>query len=150
MSDNELIMLDSAALSAVFPDKTQLERLFLGFLLANIAAELGGHDRPEQWIGRQVSESLAYLVPTRAKTYAVYLPDTSLTLTLSADAFGLAVTALLFVHIAGLTESDEMAYRFCALEEYAQQHPESGLITTVMTLRPGEAVISPSQHAHTK
>ncbi|MDC9591784.1 hypothetical protein PSI23_21515 [Xenorhabdus sp. XENO-10] len=39
MPSNELIMLDSLALSVVFPDKTPLERLFLGFLLANTASQ---------------------------------------------------------------------------------------------------------------
>ncbi|WP_319931185.1 antirestriction protein [Xenorhabdus santafensis] len=93
MPTNEHIMLDSLALSAVFPDKTPLERLFLGFLLANTASTLFGVHQPEQWTSRQVSESLTYLVPTHAETYSIYLPDTQLTVTLSADAFGLAVSA---------------------------------------------------------
>ncbi|MDE9471375.1 hypothetical protein KKI92_19765, partial [Xenorhabdus bovienii] len=82
MPNNAHIMLDSLALSAVFPDKTPLERLFLGFLLANTASTLYGDYQPEQWTSRHVSESLIYLVPMRAETYSVYLPDTQLTVTL--------------------------------------------------------------------
>ncbi|MDE9566233.1 antirestriction protein [Xenorhabdus bovienii] len=144
MPNNELIMLDSLALSVVFSDKTPLERLFLGFLLANTASTLCGDYQPEQWTNRQVSESLTYMVPTRAETYSVYLPDTQLTVTLSADAFGLAVTAIVSARIAVLETPNEEVYRFCALQEYAQQHPESGLITSIMTLKPREDVISPS------
>ncbi|WP_262947098.1 antirestriction protein [Xenorhabdus budapestensis] len=143
MPKNELIMLDSLALSGVFPDKTPLERLFLGCLLANTVSTLCGGDQPEQWTSRQVSESLTYLVPTRAETYSVYLPDIRFTATLSADAFGLAVTAIVSARISVLDTPNEEAYRFCALQEYAQQHPESGLIASVMTLKPGEDVISP-------
>ncbi|REF26310.1 antirestriction protein [Xenorhabdus cabanillasii] len=100
MPNNELIMLDSLALSVVFPDKTPLERLFLGFLLANTASTLCSDYQPEQWTSRQVSELLTYMVPTRAETYSVYLPVTQLTVTLSADAFGLAVTAIVSARIA--------------------------------------------------
>ncbi|CDG86845.1 antirestriction protein [Xenorhabdus bovienii] len=144
MPNNELIMLDSLALSVVFPDKTPLERLFLGFLLANTASTLCSDYQPEQWTSRQVSESLTYMVPTRAETYSVYLPVTQLTVTLSADAFGLAVTAIVSARIAVPDTQNEEAYRFCALQAYAQQHPESGLIASVMTLKPREDVISPS------
>ncbi|MBD2816508.1 antirestriction protein [Xenorhabdus sp. Flor] len=144
MPNNEHIMLDRLALSAVFPDKAPLERLFLGFLLANTASTLCGNFWSEQWISWQVSESLIYLVPTQAKTYSVYLPDTQFTVTLSADAFGLAVTAIVLARIAVPDTLNADADRFCALQAYAQQHPESGLITSVMTLRPKEEVISPS------
>ncbi|MEQ2024855.1 antirestriction protein [Xenorhabdus szentirmaii] len=144
MPNNEHIMLDSLALSAVFPDKTPLERLFLGFLLANTASTLCGDYQPEQWTSRQVSESLTYLVPTYAETYSIYLPDTQLTVTLSADAFGLAVTSIVLARVAVLDEPNEEAYRFCALQEYAQQHPENDLIRAVMTLKPEDAGISPS------
>ncbi|WP_244590088.1 antirestriction protein [Xenorhabdus szentirmaii] len=126
----------------MFPDKTPLERLFLGFLLANTASTLCGVHQPEQWTSRQVSESLTYLVPTHAETYSIYLPDTQLTVTLSADAFGLAVTSIVLARVAVLDEPNEEAYRFCALKEYAQQHPENDLIRTVMTLKPEEAAIS--------
>ncbi|WP_237385396.1 antirestriction protein [Xenorhabdus sp. Sc-CR9] len=128
----------------MFPDKTPLERLFLGFLLTNTASTLCGAHQPEQWISRQVSESLTYLVPMRTETYSVYLPDIQLTVTLSADAFGLAVTSIVLARVAVLDEPNEEAYRFCALQEYAQQHPENDLIRTVMTLKPKEAVVSPS------
>ncbi|WP_244922650.1 antirestriction protein [Xenorhabdus cabanillasii] len=84
----------------MFPDKTPLERLFLGFLLANTASTLCSDYQPEQWTSRQVSELLTYMVPTRAETYSVYLPVTQLTVTLSADAFGLAVTAIVSARIA--------------------------------------------------
>ncbi|MBD2782751.1 antirestriction protein [Xenorhabdus szentirmaii] len=144
MPNNEHIMLDSLALSAVFPDKTPLERLFLGFLLANTASTLCGVHQPEQWTSREVSESLIYLVPMRAETYSVYLPDTQLTVTLSADAFGLAVTSIVLARVAVLDEPNEEVYRFCALQEYAQQHLENDLIRAVMTLKPEEAGISPS------
>nr|WP_244922668.1 antirestriction protein [Xenorhabdus cabanillasii] len=128
----------------MFPDKSPLERLFLGFLLANTASTLCGDYQPEQWTSRHVFESLVYLVPTRAETYSVYLPDTQLTVTLSADAFGLAVTSIVLARVAVLDEPNEEAYRFCALQEYAQQHPENDLIRTVMTLKPKEALVSPS------
>ncbi|WP_416778598.1 antirestriction protein [Xenorhabdus budapestensis] len=144
MPKNELIMLDSLALSVVFPDKTPLERLFLGFLLANTASTLCGDYQPEQWTSRQVSESLTYMVPTRVETYSVYLPVTQLTVTFSADAFGLAVTAIVSARIVVPDTQNKDAYRFCALQAYAQQHPESGLIASVMTLKPREDVISPS------
>ncbi|MBD2813426.1 antirestriction protein [Xenorhabdus sp. Flor] len=139
MPNHEHIMLDSLALSAVFPDKTPLERLFL---LANTASTLCGAHQPEQWTSRHVSESLTYLVPTHAETYSIYLPDTQLTVTLSADAFGLAVTSIVLARVAVLNEPSEEAYRFCALQEYAQQHPENDLIRAVMTLKPKEAAIS--------
>ncbi|MBD2802949.1 antirestriction protein [Xenorhabdus sp. M] len=144
MPNHEHIMLDSLALLAVFPDKTPLERLFLGFLLANTASTLCGVHQPEQWTSRQVSESLTYLVPTHAETYSIYLPDTQLTVTLSADAFGLAVTSIVLARVAVLDEPNEEAYRFCALQEYAQQHQENDLIRTVMTLKPEEAIVRPS------
>nr|WP_323869408.1 antirestriction protein [Xenorhabdus sp. M] len=116
--------------------------MFLGFLLANTASTLCGDYQPEQWTSREVSESLIYLVPMRAETYSVYLPDTQLTVTLSADAFGLAVTSIVLARVAVLDEPNEEAYRFCALQEYAQQHPENDLIRAVMTLKPEEAAIS--------
>ncbi|WP_416776406.1 antirestriction protein [Xenorhabdus budapestensis] len=144
MPNNELIMLDSLALSVVFPDKTPLERLFLGFLLANTASTLCGDYQPEQWTSRPVSESLAYMVPTSAKNYPVYLSDTQLTVTLSADAFGLAVTSIVLARIAALNELNADACRFRELREYAKQHPENDLIGSVMTLRFHEDFISPS------
>ncbi|MDC9596109.1 antirestriction protein [Xenorhabdus anantnagensis] len=144
MPDNELIMLDSLALSVVFPGKTPLERLFLGFLLANTASQLCGEYCPEQWSSRKVSESLAYMIPTAATTYSVYLPETKLTATLSADAFGLAVTSIVLARIAVLNEPNADTCRFCELREYAQQHPENGLIGSVMTMKPKEEVISSS------
>ncbi|WP_038255114.1 antirestriction protein [Xenorhabdus bovienii] len=142
MPNNELIMLDSLALSVVFPDKTPLERFFLGFLLANTASQLCGEYRPEQWSSRKMSESLTYMIPTVAKTYSVYLPETKLTVTLSADAFGLAVTAIVFARIAELDEPNADALRFCELREYALHHPETGLIRAVLALQPKEEVIS--------
>ncbi|PHM47660.1 antirestriction protein [Xenorhabdus miraniensis] len=144
MPNKELMMLDSLAMSAAFPDKTPLERLFLSFLLANTASQLCGDYRSEQWISRQVSESLTYMIPTAAETYSVYLPDTQLTVTLSADAFGLAVTSLVLARIAVLNEPNADARRFCELREYAQHHPENGLIGSVMTMKVKEEVIRSS------
>ncbi|WP_338883066.1 antirestriction protein [Xenorhabdus sp. TH1] len=152
MQRSELILLDSPALSAAFPGKKPLERLFLGFLIANTASQLCGEYQYEYWDKRDVSEQLTYLVPTSAATYSVYLPDSALTLTLSADAFGLAVTSIVLARIAALNERD--ACRFCELREYAKQHPENGLIGAVMTLGSHEDFISPSlienqnNHAH--
>ncbi|MDE1480685.1 antirestriction protein, partial [Xenorhabdus bovienii] len=57
---------------------------------------------------------------------------------------GLAVTAIVSARIAVPDTQNKDAYRFCALQAYAQQHPESGLIASVMTLKPREDVISPS------
>ncbi|MDC9607342.1 antirestriction protein [Xenorhabdus griffiniae] len=144
MQEGDLIMLDSLALSAAFPGKKSLERLFLGFLIVNTASTLCKNDPYEQWTGRQVSESLAYMVPTSAKNYPVYLSDTQLTVTLSADAFGLAVTSIVLARIAALNELNADACRFRELREYAKQHPENGLIESVMTLRFHEDFISPS------
>ncbi|PHM46899.1 antirestriction protein [Xenorhabdus miraniensis] len=141
MQKSELIMLDSSALSAVFPGKKPLERLFLGFLIANTATRLCGEYRYECWDRRDVSEQLAYMVPTSAATYSVCLPDT---ITLSADAFGLAVTTAVFARIAVLDEPDEDAYRFGELREYALQHPETELIRAVLDLRAPYKVLSPS------
>ncbi|WP_273549636.1 antirestriction protein [Xenorhabdus khoisanae] len=142
MQKSELIMLDSPALSAAFPGKKPLERLFLGFLIANTASTLCRDYQPEQWTGQQVSESLAYMVPASAKSYPVYLSDTQLRVTLSADAFGLTVTLIVLARIAALNGRD--ACRFCEWREYAKQHPENGLIGSVMTLRLHEDFISPS------
>lgn len=64
-------MLDSPALSAAFPGKKPLERLFLGFLIANTAAQLCGEYRYECWDRRDASEQLTYMVPTSAATYSV-------------------------------------------------------------------------------
>ncbi|MCC8366356.1 antirestriction protein [Xenorhabdus sp. PB61.4] len=144
MPDNELMLLDSLALSVVFPGKTPLERLFLGFLLANTASQLCGEYRPEQWRSRNVSGSLTYMIPTAAKTYSVYLPETTLTATLSADAFGLAVTAIVFARIAELDEPNADAFRFCELHEYALHHPETGLLRAVLAMQPKEDIISSS------
>ncbi|MEQ1964295.1 antirestriction protein [Xenorhabdus khoisanae] len=144
MQKSDLIMLDSPALSAVFPGKKPLERLFLGFLIANTAAQLCGEYRYECWDRRDASEPLTYMVPTSAATYSVYLPDSALTVTLSADAFGLAVTTAVFARIAVLDESDEDAYRFGELREYARQHPETELIRTVLDLSTPDKVLSPS------
>ncbi|WP_338803443.1 antirestriction protein [Xenorhabdus griffiniae] len=152
MQKSELIMLDSPALSAAFPGKKPLERLFLGFLIVNTASTLCKDYPSEQWTGQQVSESLAYMVPTSAKNYPVYLSDRQLTVTLSADAFGLTVTSIVLARIAALNERD--ACRLCELREYAKQHPENALIGSVMTLGPHEDFISPSlienqnNHAH--
>ncbi|WP_228863210.1 antirestriction protein [Xenorhabdus sp. PB30.3] len=140
----ELMLLDSLALSVVFPDKTPLERLFLGFLLANTASQLCGEYRPEQWRSRNVSDSLTYMIPTAAKTYSVYLPETTLTATLSADAFGLAVTAIVFARIAELDEPNADAFRFCELREYALHHPETELLRAVLAMQPKEEIISSS------
>ncbi|WP_340621594.1 antirestriction protein [Xenorhabdus siamensis] len=144
MQKSDLIMLDSPALSAVFPGKKPLERLFLGFLIANTAAHLCGEYRYEYWDRRDATGQLTYLVPTSAATYSVHLPDNALTVTLSADAFGLAVTTAVFARIAVLDESNEDACRFRELREYVNQHPENALIGSVMTLGPHEDFISPS------
>ncbi|WFQ79596.1 antirestriction protein [Xenorhabdus sp. SF857] len=144
MQKRELIMLDSPALSAAFPGKKPLERLFLGFLLVNTASTLCQDDPSEQWTGRQVSESLAYMVPASEKTYPVYLSDTQLRVTLSADAFGLAVTSIVLARIAALNGPNADASRFRELREYVAQHPESGLIRSVMTWVPPEDFISRS------
>ncbi|CDL87040.1 hypothetical protein [Xenorhabdus cabanillasii] len=58
------------------------------------------------------------------------------------------VTDIVSARIAGLDESNADADRFFALQSYAQQHPENGLITSVMTLRPGEEIISSSLRHH--
>lgn len=142
MQKSDLILLDSPALSAAFPGKKPLERLFLGFLIANTASQLCGEYQYEYWDRRDVSEQLTYLVPTSAATYSVYLPDSALTVTLSADAFGLAVTSIVLARIAALNERD--ACRFCELRKYVDQHPESGLIRSVITWVPHEDFISPS------
>ncbi|PHM72073.1 antirestriction protein [Xenorhabdus sp. KJ12.1] len=144
MQKSDLIMLDSPALSAVFPGKKPLERLFLGFLIANTAAQLCGEYQYEYWDRRDVSEQLTYMVPTSVTTYSVYLPDSALTVTLSADAFGLAVTTAVFARISVLDESNEDAYRFGELHEYARQHPEAELIRTVLDLSTPDKVLSPS------
>ncbi|MBE8598239.1 antirestriction protein [Xenorhabdus sp. BG5] len=144
MQKSELILLDSPALSAAFPSKKPLERLFLGFLIANTASQLCGESQYEYWDRRDVSEQLTYLVPTSAATYSVYLPNSALTLTLSADAFGLAVTTAVFARIAVLDESNEDAYRFSELREYARQHPETELIRAVLDLSTPDKVLSPS------
>ncbi|MBE8598179.1 antirestriction protein [Xenorhabdus sp. BG5] len=144
MQKSELIMLDSPALSAAFPGKKPLERLFLGFLIANTAAHLCGEYRYECWDRRDASEQLTYLVPTSAGTYSVCLPDSALTVTLSADAFGLAVTTAVFARIAVLDEPNEDACRFRELREYARQHPETELIRAVLDLRMPDKVLSPS------
>ncbi|WP_187655720.1 antirestriction protein, partial [Xenorhabdus sp. PB62.4] len=81
---------------------------------------------------------------TSAATYSVCLPDNALTITLSADAFGLAVTTAVFARIAVLDEPGEDAYRFGELREYTLQHPETELIHTVLDLRTPEKVLSPS------
>ncbi|MDC9591830.1 antirestriction protein, partial [Xenorhabdus sp. XENO-10] len=106
--------------------------------------ELCGEYRPAQWSSRNVSESLTYMIPTAAKTYSVYLPETTLTATLSADAFGLAVTAIVFARIAELDEPNADAFRFCELREYALHHPETELIRAVLAMQPKEDVISSS------
>ncbi|WP_340618970.1 antirestriction protein [Xenorhabdus entomophaga] len=144
MQKSELIMLDSPALSAAFPGKKPLERLFLGFLIANTASHLCGAYQYEYWDRRDVSEQLTYMVPTSAATYSVCLPDSVLTLTLSADAFGLAVTSIVLARIAALNEPNADACRFRELREYVNQHPENALIGSVMTLRLSEDFISPS------
>ncbi|QTL39037.1 antirestriction protein [Xenorhabdus budapestensis] len=144
MQKSEFIMLDSPALSAAFPGKKPLERLFLGFLIANTASQLCGEYQYEYWDRRDVSEQLTYLVPTSAATYSVCLPDSALTVTLSADAFGLAVTSIVLARIAVLNEPNADACRFRELREYVNQHPENALIGSVMTLGPHEDFISPS------
>ncbi|MCG3470705.1 antirestriction protein [Xenorhabdus bovienii] len=144
MQQGELIMLDSPSLSATFPGKKPLERIFLGFLVANTAMQLCGVYRHEQWESRNVPDNLTYMVPMSAETYSVWLPNYSLKVTLSADAFGLAVTMVVFARIAALDEPDDDAYRFCELREYALQHPESALIRNVLDLRTSGDVLSPS------
>ncbi|OTA18192.1 antirestriction protein [Xenorhabdus vietnamensis] len=144
MPNNELIQVDSLSLSAAFPHSTSLERLVLSFLLADTAFKLGGDYPPDDWTSQSTDDRLAYMVPTAKKTYSVFLPETAFSVTLSAEAFGLAVTLVLLTRIAVLDESGATAFRFSALREYAQHHPEEGLINSALTLKFEEDIVCPS------
>ncbi|AYA39289.1 antirestriction protein [Xenorhabdus nematophila] len=127
-------MLNSLSLSATFPHRTPLERMCLSFLLARTAMQLCGDCRYEQWEKRGISEPLTYMVPTAAENYAVSLPGKSLTVTLSADAFGLVVTIVVFVHLVVIDERAEEVYRHGELRKYALQHPEKDLIHRILDI----------------
>lgn len=143
MAKNEQVLLDSAAISAVFPHHTPLERVFLSFLLAGTASQLCRDYRPEHWVSRQVSERWVYMIPTAAETYPVRLSDNAPAITLSADAFGLAVTCTVLMHIASLEASEETISRFCGLQEYAGSHPEARLINPILDAEFKKDVINP-------
>ncbi|MEQ1966490.1 antirestriction protein [Xenorhabdus nematophila] len=146
MQKDDLIMLDSPALSAAFPGKQTLERVFLGFLMAHTAAQLCGEYREAYWVRQDTPGQLTYLVPTSAATYSVYLPDYGLRVTLSADAFGLAVTTAVYARLAALDDPDKEASRYDELREYARQHPEAALIHAVLALdaKTSDKVLSPA------
>ncbi|MBI6550559.1 antirestriction protein [Xenorhabdus lircayensis] len=134
MSKDEFTMLNSLSLSATFPHRTPLERMCLSFLLTRTAMQLCSDCRYEQWEKRGMSEPLTYMVPTAAENYAVSLPGKSLTVTLSADAFGLVVTIAVFAHLVVIDERDEEVYRYGELRKYALQHPEKDLIHRILDI----------------
>ncbi|WP_323859014.1 antirestriction protein [Xenorhabdus doucetiae] len=142
MPNDEFIQLDTLSLSATFPGRTPLERLFLGFLLANTASRFCQVYRPEHWESRRVSEGLSFLVPTQRETYPVWLPDQQLHVTLSAEAFGLAVTMAVFVRIAAVDTPNEDAHRFGQLRKHASQHAEAALIKTALDTHVSDEVVS--------
>ncbi|MEQ2024920.1 antirestriction protein [Xenorhabdus szentirmaii] len=134
MSKETLIMLNSLSLSATFPHKTPLERMCLSFLLASTAMQLCDNCQHEQWESRRMSDLLAYMVPTSSENYAVYPPNSRLSVTLSADTFGLAVTIAVFAHLVVIDERNEDVYRYGELRKYLSQHPEKDLIHRLLDI----------------
>ncbi|MDE9536722.1 antirestriction protein [Xenorhabdus bovienii] len=53
----------------------------------------------------------------------------------------MTATAIVLTRIARSDESNNEAFRFSALQEYALRHPKAGLIQSVLALKTGETFI---------
>nr|WP_232370028.1 antirestriction protein [Xenorhabdus lircayensis] len=99
------------------------------------AAVLCEDYRRERWQSRRVSDTVAYVVPTRSDAYAVNVKTTGFNGEVSADTFGLMVTLSVLGYLAALMKQDEYAEQFCALREYAAlQHPQAQCIRAALGL----------------
>ncbi|PHM30274.1 antirestriction protein [Xenorhabdus innexi] len=118
----------------IFPLTGSLELMLLEHTFIKAAAVLCDDDRCDRWQYRKVSDTIAYIVPVRPEPAVVRVETTDFKGEVSADAFGLMVTLNVLGYLTTLLKLDGYAERFCALREYALQHPETQFIRAVLGL----------------
>ncbi|MCP9268237.1 antirestriction protein [Xenorhabdus sp. XENO-1] len=119
----------------IFPHTSSLELMLLEYTFIKAAAVLCDDDRCDQWQYRKVSDSIAYVVPARSDPSVVNVDTTDFKGEVSADAFGLMVTLSVLGYLVALMKPDRYAERFCALREYALQHPQAQYIRAALGLK---------------
>ncbi|MGJ0627282.1 antirestriction protein [Xenorhabdus bovienii] len=119
----------------IFPHTSSLELMLLEHAFIKAAAVLCDDDRCDRWRYRKVSDSIAYVVPTRLDSSVVNVNTTDFKGEVSADAFGLMVTLSVLGYLAALMKLDGYAERFCDLREYALQHPQASCIRAALGLK---------------
>ncbi|MDE1484564.1 antirestriction protein [Xenorhabdus bovienii] len=119
----------------IFPHTSLLELMLLEHTFIKAAAVLCDDYPCEQWQYRKVSDSIAYVVPTRSDSSVVNVNTTDFKGEVSADAFGLMVTLSVLGYLAALMKLDGYAERFCDLREYALQHPQAQCIRAALGLK---------------
>ncbi|WP_416777287.1 antirestriction protein [Xenorhabdus budapestensis] len=119
----------------IFSHTGSLELMLLEHTFIKAAAVLCDDDRCDRWQYRKVSDSIAYIVPTRSDFSVVNVDTTDFKGEVSADAFGLMVTLSVLGYLTALMKLDGYAERFCALREYALQHPQTEYIRAALGLK---------------
>ncbi|MDX7993098.1 antirestriction protein [Xenorhabdus littoralis] len=122
----------------LFPQTSSLERMLLEHTFVKAAAVLCENYRRDRWQFRKVSDTVAYVVPTRSDAYVVNVKTTDFNGEVSADTFGLMVTLTVLGYLAALMKQCEYAEQFCNLREYAAlQHPQTQCIRAALGLKGG-------------
>ncbi|WP_047685996.1 MULTISPECIES: antirestriction protein [Xenorhabdus] len=119
----------------IFPHTGSLELMLLEHTFIKAAAVLCDDDRCDRWQYRKVSDRIAYIVPARSDSAVVNVGTTDFKGEVSADAFGLMVTLSVLGYLTALMKLDGYAERFCALREYALQHPQAQYIRAALGLK---------------
>ncbi|PHM47659.1 antirestriction protein [Xenorhabdus miraniensis] len=119
----------------IFPHTGSLELMLLEHTFIKAAAVLCDDYRCDQWQYRKVSDTIAYIVPVRSDPSVVNVDTTDFKGEVSTDAFGLMVTLSVLGDLTALMKLDGYAERFCALREYARQHPQAQCIRSALGLK---------------
>ncbi|SFN39820.1 antirestriction protein [Xenorhabdus japonica] len=119
----------------IFPHTGSLELMLLEHTFIKAAAVLCDDERCDRWQYRKVSDRIAYIVPMRPDSSVVNVDTTDFKGEVSADAFGLMVTLSVLGYLTDLMKLDGYAERFCALREYAWQHPQASCIRAALGLK---------------
>ncbi|MDX7988784.1 antirestriction protein [Xenorhabdus sp. 12] len=129
---------EHAPFADLFPQTSSLERMLLEHTFIKAAAVLCENYRRDRWQCRKVSDTVAYVVPTRSDAYVVNVKTTDFNGEVSADTFGLMVTLTVLGYLAALMKQGEYAEQFYNLREYAAlQHPQAQCIRAALGLKGG-------------
>ncbi|PHM36088.1 antirestriction protein [Xenorhabdus mauleonii] len=127
---------EHAPFADLFPQTSSLERMLLEHTFIKAAAVLCEDYRRDRWQCLKVSDTVAYVVPTRSDAYVVNVKTTDFNAEVSADTFGLMVTLTVLGYLTALMKQGEYAEQFCNLREYAAlQHSQAQCIRAALGLK---------------